>query len=318
MKAKVMLVAVVIMITTVSVLADWPQWRGPNRDGKSVDTGLLKEWPNDGPPLAWKIDNLGGGYSAPAIANGRIFGMGNRGDEEVVWALSEKDGSEIWATPLGPAFAQRPSQAKEGPACTPTVDGERLYVIGLGGNLVCLQAKDGKIIWQISMTEEFGGRVPMWSYRESPLIDGDKVICTPGGEDAMLVALNKLTGETIWKSKMPDAPSSDANGPDGPGGRPSSPGGRPGAFGRAPGNADRGRDRPGANTGGSATAVTGTKDPSLFTSEHFSMRSFSCKIPNGKYLAKLYFAETYEGITGHGQRVFSYNVQGHEFQDFDI
>ena len=129
MKANVMLIAAIVMIATGSSLAaDWPQWRGPNRDGKSADTGLLKEWPNDGPPLAWRIDERGGGDSAPSIASGRIYGMGNRGDEEVVWALSEKDGSEIWATPLGPAFQQRASQGKEGPGCTPTVDGERLYV----------------------------------------------------------------------------------------------------------------------------------------------------------------------------------------------
>lgn len=187
--------------------ADWPQWQGSNRDGKSADTGLLREWPNDGPPLAWKIDKLGGGDGGPAVAAGRIFIMSNRGEEEVVWAISEKDGSEIWVTALGPAFSQRASQGKEGPGCTPTVDGERLYVEGLGGNVACLQVADGKILWQRSMTEDFGGRVPMWSYRESPLVDGDKVIVTPGGADAILVALNKLTGETIWKAKMPDSPA---------------------------------------------------------------------------------------------------------------
>jgi len=304
MKVRISVTAAVLMVVACSSMAaDWPQWQGPNRDGKSADTGLLKEWPTDGPSLAWRTENLGGGDSAPAIADGRIIGMGNRGNEEVVWALSEKDGSEIWATPLGPALAQRASQGTEGPGCTPTVDGERLYVEGLGGNVSCLQVKDGKIIWQISMTEEFGGSVPRWSYRESPLIDGDKVICTPGGEDAVLVALNKLTGETIWKSKMPDTAASAAA---------SGPGGRPGGLGGAPGSADRGRGRPGANAGGSTTQITGTKDPSLFISEHFSMTAFSCKIPNGKYLAKLYFAETYQGITGPGQRVFSFNVHGHE------
>ena len=219
MKVKVMLIAVFVTIMTGSSLAvDWPQWRGQNRDGKSTDTGLLKEWPNDGPPLAWKIDKLGGGYTAPSIAAGRIFGMSNRGEDEVVWALSEADGKELWLTRHGPAFAQRASQGKEGPACTPTVDGERLYVEGLDGNVACLQVKDGKIIWQISMTEEFGGRVPMWSYRESPLVDGDKVIYTPGGEDAIIVALNKLTGETIWKSKLPDSPAGESEAPGGFGG----------------------------------------------------------------------------------------------------
>ena len=208
MKTNVMLTVVVLMVVAgSSYAADWPQLRGQNRDGKSVETGLLKEWPKDGPPLDWKIDKLGGGYTAPSIVDGRIFGMSNRGEDEVVWALSETDGKEIWVTRLGPAFAQRASQGKEGPGCTPTVDGERLYVEGLSGNVACLQVKDGKIIWQISMTEEFGGRVPRWSFRESPLIDGNKIICTPGGEDAIIVALNKLTGETIWKSKLPEAPS---------------------------------------------------------------------------------------------------------------
>ncbi|HOX03869.1 MAG TPA: PQQ-binding-like beta-propeller repeat protein [Verrucomicrobiota bacterium] len=275
---------------------DWPQWQGPDRNAISKETGLLKEWPKDGPSLAWKIKGLGGGYSGASIAAGRIFGMSNRGEDEVVWALSEKDGKELWVARLGPAFNQRASQGREGPACTPTVDGERLYVEGLAGDVACLQVSDGKVLWQRSLTRDFGGRVPMWSYRESPLIDGDKVICTPGSEDAMLVALDKLTGKTIWKSSTPSGPSS------GSGGAPS--GG--------------GLSGPGGRSGGAASVVTGTKDPGLFMGEHWGMRAFSCKMPNGKYLAKLYFAETYEGITGPGQRVFSLNVQGHEFKDFDI
>jgi outer membrane protein assembly factor BamB len=245
MKTKVMLITAIVVIATGSSLAvDWPQWRGQNRDGKSAEAGLLKEWPNDGPPLAWKIDKLGGGYSAPSIAAGQIFGMSNRGEDEVVWALSETDGKELWVTRLGPAVSQRASQGKEGPGCTPTVDGERLYVVGLGGNVACLQVKDGKIIWQISMTEEFDGSVPRWSYRESPLIDGDKVICTPGGEDAIIVALNKLTGETIWKSKLPDSPSGESEAPGGFGGGRAGPGG-------APSGAERGRGRPRGGRGGS-------------------------------------------------------------------
>jgi outer membrane protein assembly factor BamB len=186
---------------------DWPQWQGPDRNAVSKEGGLLKEWPKDGPPLAWKIKGLGGGYSGPSIAAGRIFGMSNRGDAEVVWALSEKDGKEIWATRIGPAFKQKDwPQGKEGPGCTPTVDGERLYVEGLGGDVACLHVKDGKIIWQCSLQKDFGGSVPPWSYRESPLVDGDKVICTPGGQDANLVALDKLTGKTIWKCQVPGGP----------------------------------------------------------------------------------------------------------------
>ena len=195
------------LLTASAWAADWPQWRGPNRDGKSADTGLLKEWPKEGPSLAWKIKGLGGGYSGPSIAAGRIFGMSHRGDDEVAWALSETDGKELWASRLGPAFKQPGwPQGKEGPGCTPTVDGERLYVEGMGGTVACLQVQDGKIIWQLSLTRDLGGTVPPWSYRESPLVDGDKVICTPGGPDATLVALDKLTGKTIWKSQVPDGP----------------------------------------------------------------------------------------------------------------
>jgi outer membrane protein assembly factor BamB len=185
---------------------DWPQWQGPDRNAISKERGLLKEWPKDGPPLAWKITGLGGGDSAPAIVVGRIFGMSNRGEDEVVWALSENDGKEVWVKRIGPAFKQQVPQGKEGPGCTPTVDGERLYVEGLGGNVACLQVTDGKILWQGSLQTDFGGQLPTWSYRESPLVDGDKVICTPGGEDATLVALDKLTGKTIWKSQVPGSP----------------------------------------------------------------------------------------------------------------
>jgi outer membrane protein assembly factor BamB len=186
---------------------DWPQWQGPTRNGISKETGLLKEWPKDGPPLAWKVKELGGGDSAPSIAGGRIFGMGNRGGDEVVWALSEKDGKELWVSRLGPAFEQRGwPQSKEGPACTPTVEGERLYVEGMAGDVSCLQVKDGKILWQRSLQKDFGASLPTWSFRESPLLDGDKVICTPGGEDATLVALDKSTGKTIWKSQVPGNP----------------------------------------------------------------------------------------------------------------
>ncbi len=197
----------VLLLTFSATADDWPQWQGPDRNAISKESGLLKEWPKEGPPLAWKITGLGGGYSGPSIAAGRIFGMSNRGEDEVVWALSEKDGKEVWVGRLGPAFEQKGwPQGKEGPACTPTVDGERLYVEGLAGDVSCLQVNDGKIVWQRSLQKDFGGRLPAWSYRESPLIDGDKVVVTPGGDETTLVALDKLTGKTLWKSQVPDAP----------------------------------------------------------------------------------------------------------------
>ena len=233
------LAATATVVSTLAIptarAADWPQWQGPDRNAVSKETGLLKEWPKDGPPLAWRIKGIGGGDGAPSIAAGRIYGMSNRGSDEVVWALDESDGKELWVARLGPAFQQDVPQSKDGPGCTPTVDVDRLYVLGLGGELACLQASDGKVLWQRSLTRDFGGRLPMWSFRESPLVDGDHLICTPGGEDATLVALNKLTGETVWKTTVPDSPApgtavaAAAATPD------AAPGGRGGPGGRGPG-----------------------------------------------------------------------------------
>jgi outer membrane protein assembly factor BamB len=204
-KTLIGLLSGAIVLSSASA-EDWPQWQGPDRNAVSQERGLLKEWPKGGPPLAWKITGLGGGDSAPSIAAGRLFGMSNRGDDEVIWALSETDGKELWVTRLGPALRQQMPQGKEGPGCTPTVDGERLYVLGMGGDLACLQVKDGKILWRHSLKSDFGGSVPTWSYRESPLVDGEKVVCTPGGQDATLAALDKLSGTTIWKSQVPGSP----------------------------------------------------------------------------------------------------------------
>lgn len=184
---------------------DWPQWQGPDRDAKSAEEGLLQEWPEGGPAIAWKATNLGGGDSAPAIAAGVVYGMSARDGDEIVWALSEADGSEVWTARLGAAFDQNFPQSKEGPGGTPTVDGDRIYAIGMGGTLSCLETATGDIVWQRSMHDEFGGAVPAWSFRESPLVDGGKVICTPGGKDAMIVALDKETGQTLWTCADPDA-----------------------------------------------------------------------------------------------------------------
>lgn len=203
--ARAGLAAAALFLAPVSshLLADdWPHWNGANRDGTSGEKGLLQKWPEGGPALKWRVEKLGGGDSAPSIAGGKIFGMGSRDQKDLVWALSEKDGKEIWSTPLGETHSQRMPQSKEGPGCTPTVDGDRIYVLGMGGNLACLNSESGKVLWQKNLVKDFGGAIPMWSYRESPLVDGDKVICTPGGTKTTLVALNKLTGETVWESKL--------------------------------------------------------------------------------------------------------------------
>lgn len=183
---------------------DWPQWQGQERNASSKETGLLKVWPEAGPSLLWKATGLGGGDSTPSVAAGKIYGMSHRGSDEIVWALSEKDGKEIWAVRTAPAFTTAWHQSKEGPACTPTIDGDKMYVMGLAGKVTCLQVADGKVVWERNMKTEFGARSPMWSFRESPLVDGDKVICTPGGEETTMVALNKFTGQTLWKTFVPE------------------------------------------------------------------------------------------------------------------
>lgn len=173
--------------------------------------------------------------------------------------------------------------------------------------MACLNVLDGKVIWQRSLTEDFKGTPPMWNFRESPLVDGDRVICTPGASDAMIVTLNKMTGETIWKTQMPAdslPPEGSASNSREPSGRTATPGRRPAAT-PAPAN-------------GGPPEITDTKNPELFLSEHWGMTAFSYKVPNGKHLTKLYFAETFNGITDEGQRVFTFNVQGKEFKDFDI
>ncbi|HXG12020.1 MAG TPA: PQQ-binding-like beta-propeller repeat protein [Gemmataceae bacterium] len=182
-----------------ALAADWPQWRGPDRTGVSTETGLLKEWPEGGPPLVWKAAGLGGGYSTPAVSKGRIYVLGTRGGEEYVFALSEKDGSHVWSARIGPiARAGYP-----GPRSTPTVDGDCLYALSSDGDLVCLETASGRLLWQKNLLRDFGGRRGGWAYAESPLIDGDVLVCTPGGAQATMIALDKKTGGVIWKSAIP-------------------------------------------------------------------------------------------------------------------
>jgi outer membrane protein assembly factor BamB len=130
--------------------------------------------------------------------------MSYRGNDEVVWALGEATGKPAWSVRVAAANFNIGPQAQDGPGCTPTVVGDRLYALGAGGDLVCMQVSDGKILWRKNLVSDFGGRVPQWGYAESPLIDGNKVIVTPGGGDATLVALDRMTGSAIWKGKVAD------------------------------------------------------------------------------------------------------------------
>jgi outer membrane protein assembly factor BamB len=199
--------ALSLCFSTLSVTtsaSDWPQWRGPERNGISPETGLLRQWPSGGPKLLWQLNDIGDGYSTPAVVGTRIYLMSNRGlQNEFVQALSTQDGKVIWTTRVGNVGNpdQNPSYPKA--RSTPTVDGALVYALGSDGDLACLDAKTGKIRWQKSIRKEFGGQPGEWAYSESPLVDGDVVVVTPGGAQATIVALNKKTGALIWKSAVP-------------------------------------------------------------------------------------------------------------------
>ena len=187
--------------------ANWPQWRGPNRDGISKETGLLKQWPADGPPLVWKANGAGGGYSSLSISNGKLYTMGLRGDREFVVAFDVATGKEAWATPHGRAFH---NDQGDGPRGTPTVDGDRVYALGGNGDLSALDARTGKIVWTKNVLNEFGGSNITWGISESPLVLGNKLLVNAGGPGASIVALNKSDGSVIWKSQSDKAGYSSA------------------------------------------------------------------------------------------------------------
>lgn len=190
-----------------AVSANWPQWRGPNRDGISKETGLLKQWPAEGPPLVWKATGAGNGYSSFSIANGKLYTMGLRGDREFVIAFDVTTGKEAWATQNGSAFH---NDRGNGPRGTPTIDGDRVYALGGNGDLSALDARTGKVAWTKNILEEFGGSNITWGISESPLVIGNKVLVNPGGPDASIVALNKSDGKVIWKSQSDKAGYSSA------------------------------------------------------------------------------------------------------------
>jgi outer membrane protein assembly factor BamB len=195
---------ILLLVVALARADDWPQWRGPNRNGHSHETGLLKEWPKDGPRLIWHVKDLGDGYSTPSVAGGRVFVVTNKGlDDEFVVARATKDGSLLWATRIGKVG--NPDQQPNYPAArsTPTVDGAALYALGSDGDLVCLETATGKVRWRKSLRADFGGQPGTWAYAESPLVDAGVVVVTPGGAQATIVALNKESGEVVWRSAVP-------------------------------------------------------------------------------------------------------------------
>jgi outer membrane protein assembly factor BamB len=187
-----------LLTAASSASADWPQFRGVNRDAKATGTGLLQEWPAGGPKLLWEANGLGSGYSSVSMQNGRLFTMGDIGGDQYVIALSLESKAILWKTRIGGPHVDRYA----GPRGTPTTDGATIYALGTDGDLLALEAATGKVVWKKNLPADFGGRMMSgWKYSESPLVDGDRVIVTPGAADALLVALDKKTGREIWRTK---------------------------------------------------------------------------------------------------------------------
>ena len=199
-------IAVVALILGASIAlggqagpaADWPQWRGPSRSGISSETGLLRQWAAAGPPRVWSASNLGAGFGSISVRGDRIFVQGMRNFQSTVAALNHADGKPVWVRNIGAAVD---NDRGPGPRSTPTVDGDRLYVLTENGDLAALRVQDGSVLWQRNILKDFGGRNIPWLISESPLVDGSQVIVTPGGRNAGMVAIDKMSGKTIWAAK---------------------------------------------------------------------------------------------------------------------
>lgn len=189
---------IAFLLCIPAVAADWPTWLGPNRDGKSTETGLLKSWPEGGPKSVWKVKGLGEGYSSMAVVGNRIYTQGQEGGQQFVLALDAASGKQVWKTPTGKAFS---IEQGGGPRGIPVVDGNRLYALASDGTLVCLETETGKRVWGFNYVEKFGSPMPRWAFSESPLVDGDRLVINPGGKGAGIVALNKATGAVIWQAQ---------------------------------------------------------------------------------------------------------------------
>ena len=197
------------------IAADWPQYRGLHRDGVSLETGLLREWPANGPKLVFTFTEAGVGYSGPAIVGDRLYMAGGRGDSEHLFALdlTSNPPKELWSARIGPLFTWKGNSWNIGPNATPTVSGDMVFALGGNGDLIGVDAKTGKESWRVNLPRDLGGEVnpigggledptPLgWGYASAPLVDGDQLICVPGGKQGLVAALDKMTGKLIWQSK---------------------------------------------------------------------------------------------------------------------
>jgi len=195
--------AIVTVILSLSAVAsnrafdDWPQWRGPKRDGISAERGLLKDWPAGGPPMVWRGNGAGNGYSSFSAAKGQLYTLGAREKTEYLMAYDAASGKKVWEIPHGRRFS---NDQGDGPRSTPTVDGDRLYTFGASGDLSVVEATTGKVFWKMNLLEKFGGSNIRWGLSESPLVLADRILVSPGGRGAAIVALSKTDGSVIWKS----------------------------------------------------------------------------------------------------------------------
>ncbi|MDE0627388.1 MAG: PQQ-like beta-propeller repeat protein [Bryobacterales bacterium] len=202
-----------LIITVVSIAllgpasAEWNQWRGEGRDGKSSETGLLRTWPDGGPELVWRSDSLGAGYSSLAAADGMVLTQGFREGRQLLIALDAETGATLWETAHGGRYSNRRG---DGPRGTPTVDGDRVYALGGDGNLICAEGATGDRIWETNLLKAYGGRNIRWGISESPLVDGDRIVVNAGGGGASVVALDKMTGAELWKTQSDRAGYSSA------------------------------------------------------------------------------------------------------------
>jgi len=208
MKLRSLLSAVALASAALGAVAsigfadDWPQFRGPNRDGVSKETGLLKEWPQGGPKLLWTYQEAGLGHSGVSTSKGILYTNGTRGDDEITIAVDLATGKEKWIAKIGPIFNFKSNVWGPGPRSMPTVDGDKLYVLGAQGDFLCLDTS-GKEIWRKNMKKDFDGEMMTeWGYSESPLVVGNLVICTPGSaSQGTVVALDKTNGKVVWQAK---------------------------------------------------------------------------------------------------------------------
>jgi outer membrane protein assembly factor BamB len=196
MRSAVVAIAIVLAGVTIGA-NDWPQWQGPDRTRISKETGLLKEWPRSGPPLLWTATGLGNGYGSMAVVGDRIYLQGARMRQSFLVVYNRADGKEVWSKPLG---ATEGNDQGPGPRGTPTVDGDRVYVLSEAGDLWCLKT-DGGEVWHRNILRDFNGRQLRWLISESPLVDGPHVVVSPGGQGAGMVKLDKMTGKTVWTAK---------------------------------------------------------------------------------------------------------------------